>query len=681
MWVINPHTPQMDTPVFGPLSPSSLSSPKLPTRIALLAAGLLATVAIAGCGASPNAAIHTESAAAITGRIHGGQQPVAHATVTLYAPGTTNYGSAPVFIVSTTSDGLGNFTLPRPYACPTNSGNVYLLATGGDAGSGPNSSLALAALLGPCSNLTASTYVFISEATTVAAAYALAPFADLSTGATNIGTSSTNLLGLNNALGPANNLVNTTTGAARGVNELPGMVLPTNEINTLANILAACVNTNGATGATDPCGILRTAATPPGGTAPADTFQAAIDIALNPGNNAATLFGLSSALAPFQPTLGATPGDFAIGIQYTGGQIAGSQFTTGMAIDAQGNAWVGNGVGTTSGKSVSKISPAGIFLSPPNGFLPGTAGGNGYSIDASGNVFIGVAAQNAVYELNQSGNTVGTLAPSSLVKPNGIAVDNRTGGVWVANANNQPGDNNGNSDFEGTTVSYVTSAGADAPGSPYGANNGPLGVEIDGLGNIWVADSAANTTSNGSGFLARYAPPTTAGNPYTMQTVSTGAASYPFELAFDSANNVWVTEENSVGKFSNTGTQLSVPNYVSAATNYPTSIVIDGLGRAFVSNDTTPDESTPGSLTVFSPTGALISTANSMTGYLANNTIAYEPYAPTGLGIDASGNVWISGINNAPNGYGFVTELIGIAAPVVTPTSVASSTNKYGVRP
>ena len=48
--------------------------------------------------------------------------------------------------------------------------------------------------------------------------------------------------------------------------------------------------------------------------------------------------------------------------------------------------------------------------------------------------------------------------------------------------------------------------------------------------------------------------------------------------------------------------------------------------------------------------------------------------------IDPSGNLWITGGNRLGRPQA-VTELIGIAAPVVTPLSVASSTGKLGTRP
>jgi hypothetical protein len=49
------------------------------------------------------------------------------------------------------------------------------------------------------------------------------------------------------------------------------------------------------------CTTLFTAATPSGGTAPTTVLAAALDIALNPGNNIASLFSISTANAAFQP--------------------------------------------------------------------------------------------------------------------------------------------------------------------------------------------------------------------------------------------------------------------------------------------------------------------------------------------------------------------------------------------
>ncbi len=687
------------------LSPQSLvvfhipSDPRITHPLAAITVAIL--LPLAGCGVGmTNTSGAVPAGTTITGRVHGGQQPIVGAIVTLYAPGTGGYGTTPTVLTTATAptDSTGGFTLTRPYptACPGNSLPTYIVATGGNSGAGDNTSIALAALLPACSSLTANTFVWISEVTTVAAAYALAPFAALSPGTTNIGTSSTNLIGLENALGPATNLADTTTGNARTANAITGLILPTDEIDTLADILAACVNSSPTTRITSStCTTLFTAATPPGtgSVAPTDTFQAAIDIALNPGNNAAALYALATPSAPFQPTLTAAPSDFAVGIRYNGGPITLGDGIGAIDIDASGNAWVTVyaplGVG-----NITEISPAGIFISGSTGYLSADlAFPLGIAIDNNGNAwvtnYVGTTS-NLVAVFSPSLGTGALYAPTSLINagPAGIALDNTATTAWISNFGNG---------VTGTTVSSVTTAGttpgADANGSPYVNQFYPYGVAIDSTGNIWVV-SNDSSAGGGAGFLTKFTP-NGLGAPYIESgPLSTGPGTYPVSVAIDNSNNVWVTELNSIAKFSNTGvlippTGTPPPNMTF---NGPASVIIDGLGRAWVSN--APTDATgnllasypPGSVTAFSPTGTLISTSTTDTtsaggglfyGYTAVGTI---PQSPTiSIKIDPSGNLWISG--NSPTAGEFVTELIGIAAPVVTPLSVAVSNNKLGTLP
>ena len=653
---------------------------------------------LAGCGVGTTITGGGVPATAITGRVHGGQQPIAGATVTLYAPGTGGYGSAPTVITTATAltDSAGHFTLINPYpnGCPANSPVTYIVSTGGNSGAGDNTNIALAALLPACSSLTADTFIFISEVTTVAAAYALAPFATLSPGTTNIGTSSTNLLGLTNALAPANNLANTTTGQA--VTPSTGIIPPTAEINTLANILAACVNSSSTIARlpSTTCATLFTNSTPPGGVAPAptDTFQAAIDIALNPGHNAATLFGLATATPPFQPTLDSAPTDFAVGIQYNGGPIANSGGVFGIDIDASGNAWVTVVANGAILDNVTEISPAGsVALSGPTGYLSGSLSTPwGLAIDNSSNAWIVNYNSNRVAVLPLTGPPATFFTPASVVFPVGIAVDNRTATTaWIGNLGPSGADT-------GTTVSHITATGEAAPGSPYGGQNAPLGIAIDNAGNIWVANS--DIPGTGNGFLTKFTPPLVAGDAYTPQVFppgGTGAGTYPFDVAIDSSGNVWVGYSAGVGEFGNSGNLLSpVGGWPQNVTTAPEAVAIDGLGRAWVSNVALAADGSVlaapgyGSVTAFSPNGTLISDVSTPTsaepflGYTAGGTITQLPLG-LAMKIDPSGNLWIAGgIPGTPAGRTqAVTELIGIAAPVVTPLSRASSTQQLGKRP
>jgi len=165
----------------------------------LLSAGRLASIGtllvlFASCGQGVRT---TPAMPLMQGVVQGGQQPVSGANIALYAAGSSGYGSMSTNISiltrTVTSGSDGGFSITGLYTCSGTS-QMYLVATGGDSGSGTNSSLALMAALGPCSGLSASTFVLVDEVTTVAAVYALAPFMATNSGSpgANLGTSSGN---------------------------------------------------------------------------------------------------------------------------------------------------------------------------------------------------------------------------------------------------------------------------------------------------------------------------------------------------------------------------------------------------------------------------------------------------------------------------------------------------------
>jgi hypothetical protein len=89
--------------------------------------------------------------------------------------------------------------------------------------------------------------------------------------------------------------------------------VPQSKINTLANILSACINSSAPT--SEGCATLFANARDAGssGSIPGDTAAAAINIAHHPRMNTRILYSLQPALdAPFQPSLQSAPEDFTI---------------------------------------------------------------------------------------------------------------------------------------------------------------------------------------------------------------------------------------------------------------------------------------------------------------------------------------------------------------------------------
>ncbi len=410
-------------------------------RLATLGLGM-GTLLLAGCGmhTSDTATLPTTvTALAIKGNVHGGQQPVAGANIQLYATNNAGYGSVSYALLTTqvTTDAGGNFTITGDYTCPTLTSMVYITSVGGNPGlSSVNPNIALMAALGQCSNLNATTSITINELTTVGSVYALAPFM---TGYTAVGTSAANATGLTNAFAAVNKLVNTVSGAIPGASLPAGATLPTAELNTLADILASCVNSaGGSAGDGSTCGTLFTLATS-STSVPQDTIGAILNIAKNPGNNASQLLALATATGPFQPTL-ATATDFTVAIKYKTG---GFNAPTASALDTSGNLWVTNGGNNT----VTELSNAGTPFILTGAGLNGPAG---VAIDAAGNAWV----------TNRTNNTVSVFTPAhaafsvsttGLNSPTGISIDGQ-GILWITNTG-------------ANSVAAVTTSGTTATGT------------------------------------------------------------------------------------------------------------------------------------------------------------------------------------------------------------------------
>ena len=285
-------------------------------RAGLVVASTMMLLLSAGCaGNFQTTASSPQAAAVLQGSVHGGQQPVSGATIQLYGVGTTADKSAATTLLTAPvlTDGNGNFSITGLYSC-TGVTQVYITATGGiPGGSLPNPNLAMMTALGACSSLTATTQIAIDENTTVAATSALLPY--MSSYAA-VGSGTSDAAAMTQAFALASQYVSPSSGQAPGQGIPAGYRAPISLINTLGNIISACINSTGGTaGDNTNCGNLFTLATPSGGTAPTDTIGALLNIAATPQLNTATLFNLSPAAGPFQPSLSSAPSSFQLVLQ------------------------------------------------------------------------------------------------------------------------------------------------------------------------------------------------------------------------------------------------------------------------------------------------------------------------------------------------------------------------------
>ena len=456
----------------------------LPARFAaatLSFATVCAALCLTGCGAGartlPNGAVQGQP---FSGNVRGGDQPVSFSTIQFFAAGSGGYGSAATSLltVPVMTDANGNFSITGDYTCPSASALVYLVVTGGNPGLAPgtnNAALAEMGVLGACGTLSASTFVSVNELTTVAAAYTLQPFMQ---DYAHIAAPVSNLQGLAAAFAESFDLV-TITGHPGGL-PATAATLPLATLDTLADIVSACVNSTGSLAASAPCGRLSAAATPTGGTAPTDTLQAMLLIARNPANNVAALFNTIAPSAPYLPTLSKAPADFTLAVQFYAPAFRTPQ---DLAIDASGTVWVLGSPGTaTNGSStVSTLTATGLGAS----YTQQNHNFGNLAIDTANDIWLTDSANSQVIELTNNGTRASSLAFSGggITGPGPIAFD-PAGNAWVSN--------------NSATVSELNASGtplSPAKGFSTGSSNGPVALAIDAQGNVWTTDSAGNAVS------------------------------------------------------------------------------------------------------------------------------------------------------------------------------------------
>jgi hypothetical protein len=612
------------------------------------------------------------------GTVLHGQVPLAGAHVYLFAANDTGYGKASVSLLEPAlagaSDSIGayvttgtdgSFVITGDYTCRANT-QVYLYALGGDPGSGNNPASGLLAVLGNCPNSgsfsTATAKVTVNEVSTIAAAYAIAGFA---TDATHVSSSGTQLAqtGIANAFANAASLADLSTGTALTATPVGNGVVPQNELNTLADVLAACVSGTNASS----CLTLfenATADGTPTGKTPIDTATAAINIAHHPGVNVAALYMLAGANTAFAPALAAEPNDFTIALEFSLSDgtaiISGTFGGHPIAIDGQGSVWLTN----SDQQSVLKLSNSGATLSPAAGY---TSGGltapQSIAIDQSGDAWIanylsGIPqSHGTIVELSNSGAPLspatgfGPIAPSSMYS---IAID-ASGNAWV------PYGNDGLIGFSssGRPIPPVT--------SPPLTGFGIAGIAVDSEGDLF----GAFPDGGGQNFFTIFHEFSDSGAPVDLSTVGQyhcgvlpGGEDLPAGIAIDASGSLWITSGIGVTKES----KSPIPDCSGVGGGFEVAvegrggdIAVDGDGNVWVVS---------GALSEFSNSGESISPSK---GYKI-------PIVPNSIAPDGSGNLWVRGGEGA-NLTDTLVEMIGASAPVVTPIAIGVTKNTLGSRP
>ena len=256
-----------------------------------------------------------------------------------------------------------------------------------------------------------------------------------------------------------------------------------------------------------------------------------------------------------------------------------------------------------------------------------------------------------------AGSANGAALESRFRNPTGIALDT-DGTIYISDT----GSNKIRRLESGNVITFAGGVSASL--------NAPTGIAMDASANIFVADTCNNKIRKISpeGTVSLFAGSGEAG--WTDGTGSASSFDHPAGLAVDASGNVFVadTYNHKIRKISADGrvSTFAGSGYagtrdgtgISASFNHPTGLAIDASGNLFVCD-------TENNLVRrIAPSGAVSTYAGS--GSPGNNdgdlTAASFQY-PSGIAVDSQGNVYVADTGNnrirriAPDGY--VTTLAG----------------------
>ena len=372
---------------------------------------------------------------------------------------------------------------------------------------------------------------------------------------------------------------------------------------------------------------------------------------------------------------------------FTDGTGTAASFNTpeGPAIDSSGNIYVAEFLNGT----IRKITPAGVVTTlAGSAGINGTADGTGsaaqfngpraVAVDGSGNVYVADANNHTIRKITAAGvvttlagtagtagKTDGTGTAATFNYPSSLAVDS-AGNLYVADTYNHA-IRKVTSAGVVTTVAGVLGTMGHADGPATSATfDYPGGVAVDSAGNIYVGDQGNNNIRKiSSGVVSTLAGPTTPAGPNLAlpsgRVDGTGTAArfyHPTGLTVDSSGTVYVAdyENDLIRKVSAAGVVTTIAGaggvtgsldgsgFILIPSQFwgPTNLTTDASGNVYVSdtwNETIRKIAPDGTVTTLAGLVGATGSADG-TGTAANFN------GPTGLAVDAAGNVYVADTYN-----------------------------------
>ena len=345
------------------------------------------------------------------------------------------------------------------------------------------------------------------------------------------------------------------------------------------------------------------------------------------------------------------------------------------AVDSAGNIYVAD----TGNSVIRKITPAGAVTTLAGtkgvrGAVDGTGtaaqfnGPDDVAVDASGNLYVADTLNHAIRKITPagvvttlagaaglSGYADGTGTAARFSAPTAVALDSSVN-IYVTDTNNQ-------------VIRKVTSGGAvttlagsagtagigDGTGSAANFNN-PIGLAVDGSGNVYVTDTYSDDVRKitAGGVVTTFAG--TAGLSGTTDgTGTSGLFHNPEGVGLDSSGNLYVTDSgnSTIRKITTAGVVSTVAGTAgirgsadgtgtAAQFSFPTGLSVDSAGNLYVAdygNNTIRKVTSAGVVTT-------LAGAPSNAGWADGTGSAAQFASPSGLTADGSGNIYVADAGN-----------------------------------
>ena len=340
----------------------------------------------------------------------------------------------------------------------------------------------------------------------------------------------------------------------------------------------------------------------------------------------------------------------------------------------------------------------------PVGALLDGGSPQGVAVDRAGNLYVADANKHVILKAAQAGTnwivttnaglagsfgtSDGTNRAARFESPSGVAVD-ASGNIFVADSGNNcirkltPSGTN----WIATTIAGV--ANPSLSGHKDGTNGAaefasPLGIAVDTAGNLFVGDNGnviiRKITPSGTNWITTTIAGSAGTAGYLDATNGAALFNYPFGVAVDAADNVYVADagNNSIRKVTPSGTNWIVSTIGgqpldsngSAGSSdgmmdtsrfwFPVGIAVDADGNVYVA------DANNSAVRKITPTGSdwYTTTIGGQSGYYGNadgiNTDAVF-WAPSGVAVDAGGNVYATDSGNNNLRLGFIFPLLQFA--------------------